>query len=312
MIQLRNPFQRRVSVLLMCLLVGCGSHPEEGHGQNVAHSEQEITFTSRGTTLVGTLYTPAGPGPHPVLIGGHGSGHVDRSDLYQREMVDRFVPQGVAFFMFDKRGVGASEGEYAGSYSSSMVIYAVDLVAALEAVTDLETIDSKRAGFWGMSQAGWTIPVAAAMEQDQVAFSIIVSGPTVSIWEEVIYSELTGETDRKPSGRTSAEINATLQETESLGLDAAAFIAELRMPVLWIYGDKDQSVPWEHSIRELKRMKSEWDRDFTWRVIPNANHGLRASRTGGPWERPIPSDPAPGYFEAMAAWLGAQVGLPLR
>ncbi len=299
-------------VAVVVAALGCGAQPKPSQGQSQGVTEREIRFESRGTTLVGTLFLPPGQGPHPVLVGGHGSGHVDRSDTYQREIVERFTPQGIAFFMFDKRGVGASGGEYAGSYSSSMVIYAVDLLAALDAVVQQPDVDARRAGFWGMSQAGWTIPIAASMAQDRVAFSIIVSGPTVSIWEEVVYSELTGETARRPSGMSATEIDARLRETESLGLDAAAFIAELKMPVLWVYGDKDQSVPWQHSIRELERITEEWGRPFAWEVIENANHGLRQSRTGGPWERPTPSAPATGYFEAMAAWMGPLVGIDLQ
>lgn len=274
--------------------------------------EQEITFYSRGTRLVGTLHLPPRPGPHPVLVGAHGSGRIDRSDLYQNEVADYLVPRGVAFFMFDKRGSGESGGTYPGSYSSSMVTYAVDVIAAVDAVAARDDIDASKVGLWGMSQAGWVIPIAASMEKDRIAFTIIVSGPTVSILEENLYSDLTGSTQGRPTGKSRAEIREAMAQADPKGLDASAFIAELTMPGLWIYGSLDQSVPWEQGIDDLKAISEEWGRDFTWKVFDGANHGLRKARTGGQWERPPPREPVEGYLEYMAKWLRDTVGLSVK
>lgn len=264
---------------------------------------EDLVFQSRGAKLVGTLHLPPGKGPHPLIVGAHGSGHVDRSDLYQNEVAHYFAPRGVAFFIFDKRGVGESEGEYLGNYGSSMVTYAFDVLAAVDALKTRADIRSDQVGLFGVSQAGWVIPVAASMDKKGIAFTIIVSGPTVSIHEENLYSNLTGQTQGRPSGRSVAEIRRAMAEAEPLGLDASAFIPELTMPGLWIYGALDQSVPWREGIEDLDRIKAEWNRDFTWRVFADGNHGLRKSRTGGPWERPLPREPVNSYFEAMAEWL---------
>ena len=272
----------------------------------------DISFTSRGAELVGTLHLPDGPGPHPAFVGAHGSGQINRTDLYQKEAAEYFVPRGVAFLMFDKRGVGESGGVYPGSYSSSMVIYAVDVLAAVDAIAERPEIDASNIGLWGMSQAGWVIPIAAAMDKEKIAFTIIVSGPTVSIAEENYYSDLTGQTHGRPSGRSDEEIQQMLETSESLGIDASAFIAELTMPGLWLYGDLDQSVPWRQGVEDLRKISEEWDRDFTWRVFAGANHGLRKARTGGPWERPVPRIPVDGYFETMADWLRNTVGLEVK
>ncbi len=298
------------AALLIALLLTAAT---AGHAAGqAAVQDTEITFSSRGTRLVGTLYLPSSAGPFPVIVGAHGSGRVDRSDAYLTEAARYFASKGVAFFVYDKRGVGASGGTYPGSYSSSMAVYAVDVLAALDAVTQRPDIRADQAGLWGMSQAGWIIPIAAAMEKERVAFTIIVSGPTVTIAEENYYSHLTGLTDGKPSGRTADEIDRAMETAERAGIDALSFIAELTMPGLWIYGDLDQSVPWRQGIRDLADVSAEWKRDFTWHVIEGANHGLRKSRTGGTWERPTPTEPAAGYLEIQADWLRDKVGLAIR
>ena len=292
----------------LILLVAIAYLPVEVKCQSNWTTE-EITVESRGARLAGTLFLPSKEGPHPVMIGVHGSGHVDRSDLYQNEVARYFVQRGVAFFMYDKRGVGKSTGTYPGSYSSSMVIYATDVLAAVDRLATRSDIDASNIGLWGASQAGWIIPIAASMDQDRIAFTIIVSGPTVSILEENLYSDLTGLTQGRPSGASAEEIDRKMALAASKGLDASAFIAELKMPGLWIYGALDQSVPWRQGIADLKEISEEWNRDFTWKVFEDANHGLRASKTGGTWERPRPIDPVDGYLEYMAEWLKNHVGV---
>ena len=302
---------RRGLALLGTLAFAAGSAACEIDAQDPWETE-EFRFESRGDTLVGTLYLPQGPGPHPAMVGVHGSGRIDRSDLYQGEAARYFAPRGVAFLIFDKRGVGASMGTYPGSYSSSMVIYAMDALAAVDRLVQDPRIDDGKVGLWGVSQAGWIIPLAASLDQDAISFTITVSGPTVSIQEENAYSDLTGQTQRSPTNATAEEIDRAMSRVESKGLDASVFIAELRNPGLWIYGDLDQSVPWRQGVADLQEIAEQWDRNFTWKVFEDANHGLRAARTGGSWERPTPSEPVAGFFEFQAQWLRSEVGIPLR
>lgn len=286
-------------------LLGSASLGAQAHGVRA----EAVRFESRGTTLVGTLHLPDRPGPHPAIVVGHGSGPVTRSDLYGSEIADHFAPRGVAVLQFDKRGHGESGGEDVGSYSSSMVIYAFDILAAVEALRARADIDPAQVGLFGVSQAGWVLPIAAAMSRGSVDFMIVVSGPTVSIAEENLYSDLTGSTVGRPTGLSRAEIRRRMAEAEPGGIAASAFIAELTMPALWIFGALDQSIPWEESIADIEAAKAEWDRDFTVRVFENGNHGLRAARTGGQWERPVPMDPVDGYFETIETWLFRHAGI---
>lgn len=303
------PLSLRSSAALLVAVLLAGLSGTACAAQDYTVTREEVTFESRGTTLAGTLWLPEKRGPHPTIIAVHGSGRTTRNDHYQQQTAEHFSKRGVAVLTFDKRGTGRSEGTYPGSYSSSMVIYAMDVLAAVAHLKTRSGIDGAQIGLWGISQAGWIIPIAAAVSRGDIAFTIIVSGPTVSIAEENYYSELTGEDGPGPTGLSREEISRRLKTLAPAGLDASAFIAEMTMPALWLYGDLDKSVPVDEGIADLQAIKAEWNRDFTWQVFPGANHGLKAARTGGSWERPRPTKTVAGYFEAMDAWLFGHAGV---
>jgi hypothetical protein len=82
-------------------------------------AEQVVTFGSVGLTLTGTLTTPESVSPAPAVMMLSGSGQSDRDDTVSRLPINLF-PQlagplgeiGFVTFRYDKRGVGASEGDY--------------------------------------------------------------------------------------------------------------------------------------------------------------------------------------------------------
>jgi dienelactone hydrolase len=193
-----------------------------------------------------------------------------------------------------------------------MIVYAMDALAAIDALRRRTDIDTARVGLWGISQAGWIIPIAAAVSPATVKFTIIVSGPTVSIGEENFYSELTGDDRGAPTNTPREEIRRRMRAYEPQGLDAYPFIEEMRRPGLWLFGSLDQSVPWEQGVEDLQRIAARWNRDFTWQVFEGANHGLKFARTGGSWERPAPTRTVDGYFATMDRWLRDHVGVPVK
>jgi pimeloyl-ACP methyl ester carboxylesterase len=193
-----------------------------------------------------------------------------------------------------------------------MIIYALNALAAVDYQAARADINARQIGLWGISQAGWIIPVAASIAQGSVAFTIIVSGPTVSIGEENLYSDLTGDHQGRATGMAREEITQRLKAQGPVGFDHYALIEEMRMPGLWLYGALDQSIPVAESVADLEAIKGQWGRDFTWQVFPGANHGLKVARTGGSWERPRPTQTVAGYFDVMDAWLFEHVGVQVR
>src|SRR5690606_25061180 len=98
----------------------------------------DIRFEGRGAALAGELVLPGGPGPHPaaVLLQGTGGG----TRPYLRAHADAFAAEGVAAFIFDRRGEGDSTGEH----NMDVEVLAADALAAVAAVRSRPEIDARR------------------------------------------------------------------------------------------------------------------------------------------------------------------------
>ena len=134
---MRSVFDRMKipAVVLVALLVpGCGG------GETGAPSAPSIpgtgdTFPSGDVRLAYTLDLPAGTGPFPAIVMGHGSGQVTRQQLVSLAL--GFVQAGFAVLRYDKRGVGGSGGVYevAGNVPNSERVFPIlagDMIAGVE------------------------------------------------------------------------------------------------------------------------------------------------------------------------------------
>lgn len=133
----------------------------------------EIAFGT-GYKLVGSLLTPNQPAPHPLVILVHGAGPGLRSDYLT--VADIFARQGIAVFIYDKRGWGESTGEQLWSQIFKL---ADDVEAVIQYMRHHPKVDASRIGLWGFSNGGWVAPLAASRCAD-IAFVISFSGSGVS------------------------------------------------------------------------------------------------------------------------------------
>lgn len=81
--------------------------------------ETEVAIPAGDVTLAGTLATPDEPGPHPAALLIAGSGPLDRDGNHKqlplavsKDLAELLAANGWASLRFDKRGVGASTGDY--------------------------------------------------------------------------------------------------------------------------------------------------------------------------------------------------------
>jgi len=82
--------------------------------------EVDMTVTADdGLRLAGTLTLPAGAGPHPAVLLLHGSGRLDRDGNTARLRMEVGPPlaaalakDGIATLRYDRRGVGATPGDW--------------------------------------------------------------------------------------------------------------------------------------------------------------------------------------------------------
>jgi pimeloyl-ACP methyl ester carboxylesterase len=139
---------------------------------------EEIVFRSGPFTLVGDLKLPEGKGPHPVILFVHGDGPNSRtSGVTYPPIMERMLRAGYATFAWDKPGTGESTGQI-----DRRRLFEQRSQIVLDAVAKIKKrpgIDTQRIGLWGISQAGYIMPIVLSKSQD-VAFMIAVSCPGVA------------------------------------------------------------------------------------------------------------------------------------
>ncbi len=152
---------------------------------------EELTFQSGPFKVVGDLRLPVGSGPFPVVLFVHGSGPAHRTGtlgLYL-PIMERMLQAGFATFAWDKPGTGESTPEIDESDPNLRHMRAQILLDAIELMKTRPDIDPTRIGVWGVSQAGYVIPIALTQTKD-IAFVICVSCPGESGIDQTGYQAM--------------------------------------------------------------------------------------------------------------------------
>lgn len=288
-----------VAVGAVLLAASVSSSILPGREVSAAVAGEEVEFVSRDARLRGTVFRPAGEGPVPALALVHGSGLQTRH--VHRDVAEFLASRGFVVLAYDKRGVGESSGSYrgvgAGNSEEMFDTLAADALAAVRTLRARGDVLPGRVGLMGFSQAGWIIPLAASRDPD-VAFAVIVSGPTVTVGEEIYYSALTGEYLGSPSELQPETISGMLDAYHGpYGFDPLPSLEAMRAPGLWIFGGRDRSIPVSESVAILERLRQERGKDFTVRLFPSGNHGLFDVEAGR----------AIDFLPTVEAWLRPRV-----
>jgi uncharacterized protein len=160
--------------------VACGEGAaivREAEGRSQRWSRLKIKnsatkFASVGTTLAGELMEPLWrDGPVPLVVMVHGS---ERTPAIGSQYAYALAAQGIAVFVYDKRGTGASQGEYTQNFE----LLADDAAAAFAHARRMMEGRFSRAGYFGGSQGGWVAPLAATRSRADfvaVGFGLVAS-----------------------------------------------------------------------------------------------------------------------------------------
>lgn len=279
-IRLRADIRWRARVFLLCVFVhgahGCGSPtaPTAVDGSErlfANHRELDVTFRSAdGVILAGTLMLPRESGRYPAVVFHHGSDRWTRSPY---STVAGWLALRIAVLTYDKRGVGQSQGSCCPYTDSGYFpLLAQDVLAGVRRIARHPEVRADLIGLFGFSQGGWVVPVAAAEAPGEVAFTIIGSGPAVSLGEELLYSGLSGEDQCRATGVSADEIERALDVAGSSGFEPRPYLERMSRPALWIYGGLDLSIPVNRSVQRLNSIRDAAGRDFTIVVVPELNH----------------------------------------
>jgi dienelactone hydrolase len=262
---------RRLGALVVAwtVVTGCGTGAQPATTTSPGPLPAGF-FQNGDVRLAFTLDLPAGPGPFPAIVVGHGSGKMTRQNLAW--FASQWTRLGFAVLRFDKRGVGESTGTFVfvGTKDSPEVFpqLASDIVAGVRFLRTRPEIDPKRVGLAGWSQAGWILPLAAR-ELGDAAFLVLYSGPVCTVGEEMYYSDLAENTTRP-----LAEINALMPAFKGPhGYDPVPVLQGLSTPAFWALGTADRSIPIETTLTNLKALSAS-GRPFEWRTYEGLDHGL--------------------------------------
>ncbi len=184
----------------------------------------EIVFKSDGYRLHGVLHHPNTKAP-PLIAGSHGL-ESNGDSPKQIELADACCKMGFAYFRFDHRGCGQSEGVFAEV--TSVENRKRDLINAVNIIRETQDIGIRLALF-GSSMGGTTC-IAAAKELNAEAY-VLIAAP--------VY----GETLIKPPEELESEPGLSFAFYEKfLQFDVSDNIKHMKN-VLIFHGDKDDIVP---------------------------------------------------------------------
>lgn len=220
---------------------------------------EEVEFESHGVKLSGSVFFPEKVTTRAAVVFVHGSGKAS-GELRWGEL---FASHGIAALVYDKRGAGRSGGKYESEQSVSgpnISLLADDAAAALSTLRKDPRTAGLPVGLAGISQAGWIVPLAAEKSRS-ADFLVLWSGPVCKVSEEDIYSIHTGDKDAASLPTYEQALAARKQKYIWPGFlgkdtDPSDSLADLSIPGLWIFGERDGSIPIELSIRNLKKLNA--------------------------------------------------------
>jgi len=130
----------------------------------ITNTTQTISFSSGEFQLKGTLHLPPNSVSPPVVIGSHGLFSTGDSPK-QIAMAKKCMEFGIAYFRFDHRGCGGSDGVFGDV--TSLENRRKDLLSAISAVRGMEKTGNV-IGFFGSSLGG-AVVLSVGLEANAAA-----------------------------------------------------------------------------------------------------------------------------------------------
>jgi pimeloyl-ACP methyl ester carboxylesterase len=291
--------------------------------------------------LAGTLALPDGDGaPFPAVLIASGSGPLDRDSNHRRARFDvarqlagALAAAGLASLRYDKRGVGASPGDWraAGLYDN-----VDDLAAAFATLAARPEVDSARVLVAGHSE-GALLAVALAARGTPAAGLVLLScsatpgdqllrwqarrlAPTLPAPVRGLLRLLRTDLETKVAAN-HAKVRATTTDVarvggarlnarwtrEFLDHDPRTDLARVHVPVLALTGSKDLQV----DPADLDVIAATVPAPVTVHRVPDLTHTLR--RQPGPaslraYREELRRPVDPEVLQAVAGWCSALVG----
>jgi pimeloyl-ACP methyl ester carboxylesterase len=163
------------------------------------YTSEDLEFESGGLILSGVIDGPSGQPARALIVFVHGYGNTDvRGWNMYWDLRERFSRLGIATVTWDKPGQGRSEGTF--DADQPVEESAREVLDAITHFRAQQVPGSAKIGLWGISRAGWIVPMAMAQDPE-IGFWISVSG--VDDQENFLYLL---QSNWRAEGRPEAEI----------------------------------------------------------------------------------------------------------
>lgn len=268
-------------LFLLLFLLGSKLSAQSIPDTNTEFKSENIQFKSDTVTLVGTILMPKHLLAAVVLV--HGSGQEKR----MRRLASTLAENNIAVLTYDKRGVGESGGVYVGPEvgtnnidQENLNLLALDASEAGKALLKYLP-KSTSIGLIGFSQAGWVIPWAAS-KNPKLNFMVLFSGPVVSTLEQLRFQFYTAGNSKFWETHTETEARAHIQNDpdkyQFAPINPSDALAKLKIPGLWIFGEKDIQVPVGLSTERLNLLKVV-GKPYEYQIFPELGHNTASSKS---------------------------------
>ena len=302
----------------------------------------DVTFGD--VKLTGMIASPRTPGRHPAVVLLHGSGPESRWGT-NRFIADQFARAGIVALIYDKRGSGASGGDWKTATYDDL---ARDALAGIAVLAHRPDVDPTRIGVHGHSQGGIVAALVARLAPTPLAFIVAedtVAGP---VWKQDLYRVEHALADEfKPDEARAAMALYTLFVEVARGVkpyaelerasapvanqawyrwlalpprdswlwnaypktgnvDTLAYWRDVRVPTLLVYGERDKLVPVGDSIAAIEGALTLHGAPVAAWIAPRAEHNLTVHPQHG--EPFFFWHAAPGIINSVAAWIRLVTG----
>ena len=301
--------------------------------------QEEVSFRNGDVTLSGTLLLPLTKETHPTVVFLQGAGSEGRYGA--RYLAEYFTRHGIAALIYDKRGVGKSTGDWKRSDFTDLAQDAIAGIHFLQQhkeinpkqiglyghsqggmIAPLIASLSKDVAFV-ISGAGSAVPVYES-EINSITNQVRAKGISgedlaeatefIKMWVNVMrtgqgWEQFDAAVERVRGTKWFPMLHVPPKDhwiwtfhKRIYDYNAADYWAQVSVPVLVIYGERDLYVPVSQSIWNIDRALSKAkNRDYTILVLPRASHSFNIE--------PVPGQPfewwhmASGFPDLLTAWI---------